>query len=205
MSFLQLALGLSLSLCVFVGSCNSQCSTQADCYSRDITTSYRPFLPSIIRCQGGECICNECFEKRFRLFTYDICGISSQCYEYVNYNSTLQTCRRNFEGDRIDDKFRAPTGIIFGLGLGGCILLALANIFMWQWCSEKYEFFEKGVGFTYVFSMVYFIGLGVVLFVAGLGEAIAWGVLRSQQCVTESNDDDDYNSYNSRNNLLTRY
>ena len=120
---------LSSTALLFVG-CDGQCSAQADCYSYDITTSYRPFLPSIIRCQGGECVCNECFRKRFRLFTYDFCGIAGGCWKYVNYNSTLQTCRRNPEGDRIDNDYEEPTGVMLGLGFGGCILLLPLNIYM---------------------------------------------------------------------------
>ena len=184
MGALVLCLLVSLSALLF-GDCDGQCSTQADCYSPDITTAYRPFLPSIIRCQGGECVCNECFRKVFRLFSYDRCGIAAGCWEYVDYNSTLQTCRRNPEGDRIDDNFRAPTGLLLGLGLGGCILLALLNILMWKWCGEKFEFFEKGVDFTHLFSMCYFIALGVVFFLVGLSVGIAWAVLRANQCVTE--------------------
>ena len=182
---------VSLSAFLFIG-CDGQCSTQADCYSPDITTAYRPFLSSIIRCQGGECVCNECFQKIFRLFSYDYCGIAAGCWEYVtDYNSTLQTCRRSPEGERIDNDYRAPTGLLLGLGLGGCVLLLPLNIFMWNWCGKKFEFFEKGVDFTYFFSIIYFIALGVVFFLVGLSVLIVWLVLRSDHCVIE-NDDDDY-------------
>ena len=41
----------------------------------------------------------------------------------------------------------------------------------------------------YLFSMVYFIALGVVFFLVGLSVGIAWAVLRADQCVVESDDD----------------
>ena len=62
---------------------------------------------------------------------------------------------------------------------------------MWNWCGKKFEFFEKGVDFTYFFSIIYFIALGVVFFLVGLSVLIVWLVLRSDHCVIE-NDDDDY-------------
>ena len=183
-------LGLFWSLALLIPSCNGQCSVQADCYSADITTAYSPFLPSIIRCQGGECICNECFETKFRVFTYDYCGLSKGCWEYVNYNSTLQTCRRNPVGERTDGNFEAPTGLLFGLGVGGCIILGLYNFYTWTWCAKRVKFSKKGVYFSNRFTAAYFISLGVVFFIVGLGVAIAWSVIRADQCVIERPDDD---------------
>ena len=82
--------------------------------------------------------------KRDFVSSYDRCGIAGECWEYVNYNSTLQTCSRKRETASMITLMCQ----IFGLGAGGYILLGVLNICMWEWCSEKLmvEFFKKGQG-----------------------------------------------------------
>lgn len=180
---------LALSFMCLLDVCHPQCSRQADCYSADITTSYRPFIESVLACRSGQCVCNLCFERRFVLIGTNYCRLSSGCWLYVDYNSTHQTCRRNTQGEAQLSQLEAPTGVLFG-GLGLCAVVGIPAFFLWKWCAGRnVSFFERHEGFSLLFTVVYFASLATLLGICGIGVAIALGVVRSGNCVIETSND----------------
>ena len=171
------------------------CSSQADCYSRDITTSFRPLVESILECRSGECVCNLCFERKFVLIGLDYCSLSSGCWQFVDHNATHQTCRRNTDGEARVSLLEAPTGVLFG-GLGLCAVVGITAYFLWKWCASRdVPFFVRHKGFALLFTIIYFASLAVVLGVCGIGVAITLGVVKSSSCITEVSDDDDNDDF----------
>ena len=165
--------------------CHPQCSHQADCYSSDITTAYRPFIESVLACRSGQCVCNLCFERQFVLIGTDYCRLSTGCWVYVDYNSTHQTCRRNAQGEDQIGQLEAPTGVLFG-GLGLCAVVGIPAFFLWKWCARRnVSFFERHEGFSQLFTVVYFVSLATILGICGIGTAITLGVVRNANCVVE--------------------
>jgi hypothetical protein len=102
----------------------------------------------------------------------------------------------NPEGDKIDEKFRAPVGLLLGLGVGGSFVIGVAIITVWDAIAKDnqtsenaldqciHRYFKRGRKFVVYFSTVYFSILAVVFLISGVSVGIAWGVLKGQQCVS---------------------
>ena len=104
----------------------------------------------------------------------------------MTFNSSHETCEINPEGDVLVARFQAPTGLLFG-GVGMCIVTVILHYILWVVCCKN-SFFEQS-SVALIASFVYNIALGIILFVCGLGVAIAWAVINSQNCLVEQSDD----------------
>ena len=168
------------------------CFNQWDYYSPKITLAFRPLDESILKCTRlGGCAYNLCFEQTSIPGEPDYCEMSSGCWHFVYYNSTHQTCVRNYHSESLIPHVRVSTGVLLG-GFVFCSLVGMTLFFSWENRTRRHKaFFVRHKWFVRRFIVVYFSSLALLLAALSICGLITIFVLMDRYCISDASGDDD--------------